>query len=274
MNLALWRKAVSDARGQGAVSSVLLLLFCWLFVWFISLFQAGAWGTLLSFVPDRLQPMLGVPLARLATPTGQVSVLYVHVITQFVCVAWAVGRGSDSISGEIGRGTMDLILSLPVRRMSVMIVPAVVAAGGAALLAACVWGGTALGLCTVHLGGSVHAWEFLPGAVNLFSMTFCLTALTTLISACQRDRWRTVFLALGLFILSFIVKMAARVWPQGGWLNYLTFLSLYQPQELILLPETAKAMAWRYNLGLIGLGLLSYAVAAVILTRRDIPAAR
>jgi ABC-2 type transport system permease protein len=274
MNLALWRKAANDARLQLAVSSALLILFCWVFVWFISLMKVGAWGTLLSLVPDFFQSMLGVPLARLATPAGQVSVLYVHAITQLVCVAWAVGRGSDSISGEIGRGTMDLILSLPVWRVSVMIAPAVVATGGAAVLAASVLAGTGIGLLTVNLGVSVAARQFVPGAINLFSMTFCLTGATTLVSSCSRDRWRTIFTALGFFVVSFILKMVARVWRQGWWLSYLTFLSLFQPQELILMPETAKAAALRYNLSLIGLGLLCYAAAGVILTRRDIPAAR
>jgi len=274
MNWALWRKAVLDARLQLAVSGLLLLLFAWVFVWFSSLFKVGAWSALLKFMPDFFQSMLGVPVAKLATPAGQVSVLYVHAITQLVCVAWAVGRGSDSISGEIGRGTMDLILSLPVRRVSVMIAPAVVATVGAAVLVASVWVGTAIGLLTVDLGGRADAAEFLPGAINLFCMTFFLTGVTTLVSSFSRDRWRTIFTVLGFFVVSFILKMIARVWRQGWWLNYLTFLSLYRPQELILMRETSGTAALRYNLTLVGLGLVGYAAAGVILARRDIPAAR
>ena len=44
MNRALWRKAVADAWPSLAISSVLLLLFCWAFVWLMSLFDTGAWG--------------------------------------------------------------------------------------------------------------------------------------------------------------------------------------------------------------------------------------
>ena len=41
MNLALWKKAVSDAWRQLAASSVLLLLFSWVFVWLMSRFQVA-----------------------------------------------------------------------------------------------------------------------------------------------------------------------------------------------------------------------------------------
>ena len=136
MNLALWKKAVSDAWLTLVVSSVLPILFCWVFVWLMSFFDVGKWSGLLNLMPNFVQPMLGMPLAKLASPAGQLSILFAHLVTILVCVGWAVGRGSDSISGEIGRGTMDLLLSLPVWRFSVMAVPAVVAAVGAAVLAA------------------------------------------------------------------------------------------------------------------------------------------
>jgi len=179
MNFALWKKAVADAWLTLAVSSAILILFCWVFVWLMSLFDVGAWSSLLNLMPNFLQPMLGVPLARLASPAGQLSILFAHIVTILVCAGWALGRGSDSISGEIGRGTMDLLLSLPVWRVSVMIVPAVVAAIGSAVLAAAVLAGLALGLACIRFHNPPPLGPFLPGAANLFAMTFCFTGITT-----------------------------------------------------------------------------------------------
>jgi ABC-2 type transport system permease protein len=272
MNFALWRKAVSDSWLTLAVSSVLLVLFCWLFVWLMSLFDMGAWGTILNVLPDFVQPMLGVPLAKLATPAGQLSILYTHIVTLLVCVGWAVGRGSASISGEIGRGTMDLLLSLPVWRITVMTAPAVVATLGAAVLAASVWAGMALGLLCVKFKSPPPLLDFLPGAVNLFTMTFCFTGITTFVSSWNRDRWRTISISGGFFVLSLILKFVARMWPGGAWLGYLSFLSLFRPQEAILVPATSVWAGLRPDGLLILLGLLGYAAAAAILWRRDIPA--
>jgi ABC-2 type transport system permease protein len=274
MNPALWKKAVSDAWLTLAVSSVLLILFCWLFVWLMSLFDVGAWGNLLNLLPNFVQPMIGVPLTKLASPAGQLSILFTHIVTILICVGWAAGRGSDSISGEIGRGTMDLLLSLPVWRVSVMAVPAVVTAIGSAVLAASVWLGMALGLLSIRFPNPPPLGQFLPGTANLFAMTFCFTAIATLISSFNRDRWRTISLAGGFFIFSMILKLVARMWPAGVWFGRFSFLTLFQPQELILVPSPDVWPGFRCDAMLLLIGLLCYAVASVVFWWRDIPAPR
>ena len=274
MNPALWIKALSDAWRQLLASVVLLTLFSWLFVWLMSLFKVGAFGIFLNLLPGFVEPMIGVPLKLLASPVGQLSILYIDVVTLLVCVGWALGRGSDSVSGEIARGTMDLILSLPVWRVTVLVVPAIATALGSMLLAASVQLGIMIGLACVRFEPSPASAEFLPGTINLFCMTFCFTAITTLVSSWGRDRWTTIGVAGGFFIFSLIVKLVARMWPNGKWLFSLSFLSAFDPQNLILMPETAGRTAMRYDLTLLGLGLACYVAAAVIFNHRDIPGPR
>jgi ABC-2 type transport system permease protein len=274
MNLALWKKAVSDAWLTLAASSALLLVFCCLFVWLMSFFNVAQWGRLLNLLPDFVQPMIGIPVAKLASPAGQLSILFTHIVTILVCVGWAVGRGSDSISGEIGRGTMDLLLSLPVWRVSVMAAPAVIATIGAAVLAGCVWLGIAIGLLLIRFPNPPALGQFLPGAANLFAMTFCFTGISTFFSSWNRDRWRAISLAGGFFILSFILELVGRAWPHGGWLRYFTFLSLFQPQSLILMPTPEYVSGLRNDATLLLVGLFSYALAGLVFWWRDIPAPR
>jgi len=271
MNLAVWKKAVSDAWKQLAVSCGLLVLFGWVFVWLTSLFKMGAWGTLLKLLPNFVQPLLGVPLADLATPTGRLSFLYVHPITVLVCIAWAVSRGSDSVSGDIARGRMELLLTLPVRRVTVLIAPSVVSSVGAALLAGSVWIGAWLGLATIRLEAEVPVRPFLPAVVNLFAMMICLGGVTTLLSSWDHDRWRPIWLGGGFFVVSEVLDMISRLWEPGWWLKYATFLTAYDPQRLILTESGAWSLSLRYDGVLLLLGLMAYAAAALVFTRRDIP---
>ena len=106
---------------------------------------------------------------------------------------------------------MDLIATLPVRRVSVVLIPAIVTAAGSALLAAAVMLGTRLGLACVHLEEPVAVLHFLPGAVNLACMTICFTGITTLISAGLRDRWTAFALAGGFYVVELVVKLIADV---------------------------------------------------------------
>jgi len=274
MNRALWIKALTDAWRQLLASAVILTLFSWLFVWLMSLFPVGGIGMILNLLPGFVEAMVGVPLKLLASPVGQLSFLYVDVVTLLVCVGWALGRGSDSVSGEIARGTMDLILSLPVWRVTVLVAPAIVTTVGSIVLAVSVQLGTMLGLACVRFEQPPPGAAFLPGTLNLFCMVFCFTAITTLVSSWGRDRWTTIGIAGGFFIFSLIVKLIARMWPDGKRLFALSFLSSYEPQELILMSDGTGRAALQYNLTLLGLGLACYVAAAVIFNRRDIPGPR
>jgi hypothetical protein len=221
-----------------------------------------------------MQPILGVPVAALATPAGQISVLYVHLVTMLIVIGWAIGQGSDVVSGEIARGTMEHLAALPIRRATLLAVPSAVSAAGALLLAFSVWLGSLLGLLTVHFHARVSSGQFLPAVLNLAALTFCLTGLTTLFSACGRDRWQTIKLSGGLYLVSLVLKMTARLWPAAEWLRWTSFLAAYEPQQLVLMPGDPWRLLLGYDAILVGLGLLALLAATAIFSYRDLPVAR
>ncbi len=274
MNLAVWKKAISDAWPQLVITSALLLLFGWLFIWITSLFKLGLWASFLNMLPAFVQQMMGVPIAEMATVTGRISILYLHVVTLILMLGWSVGRGSDVVSGGIASGHLELMLTLPIRRVSILFAHAVVVTIGAAVLAAALWLGNWVGLLTVEMEGPTSIWRFLPGAVNLFAMTFFLAGVTALLSSCDRNRWRTIWLACGFFVVSEIIEMVGRMWERGAWLQYLSFLTAFQPHKLILTREDVWTASMWHNGPLIALGLVAYVAAAIIFSCRDIPVPR
>jgi ABC-2 type transport system permease protein len=271
---ALARKAVADAWLQLLVSAAVLVLFAWVFVWLMSLLTIGKWGDLLNLLPNFVQPLLGVPLKDLATTTGRLTFLYVHLVTLLVVISWAVGQGSDVISGGIAKGTLELVLTLPVRRATVVLMPAAVLAVGCVALAFSVWVGSWIGVMAIGFRAEISLRAFLPGVVNLAALTFCLGGITTLVSSFDRDRWRTIWLSGGIFVLASIVKLVSRLWSKGEWLKYLSFLSAFEPQQLILARLDRWRLTWEFSGTLISLGLLCYLAAMVVFARRDIPVPR
>jgi len=270
----LARKAVADAWLQLLVSAAVLVLFAWVFVWLMSLLTIGKWGDLLNLLPNFVQPLLGVPLKDLATTTGRLTFLYVHLVTLLVVISWAVGQGSDVISGGIAKGTLELVLTLPVRRATVVLMPAAVLAVGCVALAFSVWVGSWIGVMAIGFRAEISLRAFLPGVVNLAALTFCLGGITTLVSSFDRDRWRTIWLSGGIFVLASIVKLVSRLWSKGEWLKYLSFLSAFEPQQLILARLDRWRLTWEFSGTLISLGLLCYLAAMVVFARRDIPVPR
>jgi len=283
---ALWRWHWRRTWKGMLANCLVLLVFAWLFIWAMSLLKATAMAEIVEILPDFVKRSLGEELYLYTTKAGQVSIVFRHLVTLLVCLGWAVAKGSDTVSGEISRGPMEHLLVLPLSRGVLLVVPTVLATLGAAALALSVWVGLVLGLRTVERFSDLSAWQFVPGAVNLFCLTFAMGGLTTLLSSMDHDRWRTIWLAAGIFIIESIIAMVAYVWPAGGWLHWMTFLSAFEPQRLILKPDAVGtlslgplgAITWPlgvwYNGVLLLLGLLWYGAAWWIFVHRDIPVAQ
>lgn len=272
MSRALWFKAVHDVRLLLGATILLMFVFQALYVWIVSLFDLESAGMILKLVPPIFEKLSGLPLSKLATPEGRLAMAYVEPPVLIMTTVWGISRGTDSVSGEIGRGTMELLLAQPVRRVELIWVPAIVTTLGAALIAAACWLGTCLGVWLFPLGHSVDLGALVPGAVNLFSLMFFLAGAGTLVSACDEQRWRSIGLMGALYVLSLIIKLVAKAKAELDWLLYATFLASFEPHILIADAERAWELSVRYDGTLLGLGLASYAAATIVFVRRDIPA--
>lgn len=271
-NLALWTKCYRDTRVLLFFLAALVFGFNWLFVYVTSQIDLSALRIFFQSLPSFFEKLAGVSFDAIATPRGRIAMAYGDPVVVFSVVIWAIGRGSDAVSGEIGRGTMEMILAQPVRRLSVLAVQACVTIGGAALLSMAILAGTAAGLATVPLDESLHWQQFLPGALNIFAMTLFLAGASTMVSAWDNYRWRTIGVMGAFYLSQLVFKLMGQTIAWFKWLLNFTFLTACEPQSLIVNTETSWTLSWQYDGLLIGLGIACYVAAAVIFCNRDLPA--
>jgi ABC-2 type transport system permease protein len=225
-------------------------------------------------LPKEFQRVSPIPMADIATPAGRVGLAYVDPVAIIAATAWGIARGSDAVSGQLGRGTMEMLLAQPLRRLTVLSVQAAVTTFGALLLGLCAWLGTCMGLRTVNLPGDavISSMLYLPSAANLAGLAFFMAGFTTMLSAFDRYRWRTIGLASGFYVVSLILKLVARMAPKWDHLIYASFLGAFEPLLFVNHPEDGWRLALEYNGVLVGLGLAAYIIAAIVFCRRDLPA--
>ncbi|MFO0897702.1 MAG: ABC transporter permease subunit [Pirellulales bacterium] len=273
MNRALWEKAIRDALPLLVSLLALLFLFHWLFVWLTSQISLPAMHEfLLNALPKDWEKLSGVPFKEVATPAGRLALAWVDPLVLFAATIWAISRGSDVVSGELGRGSLELLLAQPIRRSSLVSIQAAVCTLGAALLALAGWLGNWVGIRTVSSVAEVDPRLFAPAAINLFGYIVFLSGVTALASAFDRQRWRTIGLAGGFFALQMLLQVVARMSSSLSWVGWLTFLSAYEPQVLVARTDGAWLQLAIYNAWLLGLGGLGWGAASFVFSRRDIPA--
>ncbi len=283
MNAALWKKNFRESRWLLAGCALLMFAFHWLRVWLVSQVSLQNFKLILNLLPSKFERLSPVPFQQIATPEGRIAYAYDEPLVILLITVWAIARGSDAVSGEVGRGTMEMLLAQPVRRASVLATQAAVTILGAAVIVVAAWLGMWIGLTTIRLEDPVSAELFVPCAVNLFALGVFIAGLSTLASSCDRYRWRTIGLVGAFYAVEMVVKVVGRLAAPVHWLIYGSFFTAYEPQSLIADSRRAWSF-WIHDDGslligglgndavLLGLGLACYLAAAVIFCRRDLPA--
>src|SRR5262245_8499228 len=230
--------------------ATLIFSFCWVRVFIVSRLQMGQFTTIVEQVWDQFKDFVPVPLEQLVSYTGRIGLAYNEPIVVFGVSIFAIARGSDAISGELNRGTLELLLAQPVSRLQVLVSQAAVTIGCLALLSAATWCGTWGGIqvatvnervpppkvklpflpaiplparsdekIEVPMRDKVDPVVFWPSALNLFCLGLAVAGVSTLISACDRYRWRTIGIVAGLYIISMVLKILGMAFERFAWLK-------------------------------------------------------
>ncbi len=322
MKQALLRKSVREARLLLLSSALVMFAFCWLRVWIISLLPTERFKNVVEQFRE-FERFVPVPFEQLFTYSGRIALSYDELIVVMCMVIWAVSRGSDCVAGSLGRGTLEMVLAQPVSRARLMLTHAMVTTCGAAVLALASWGGVFAGISTttvdepvapmklsmsmlgmgadpadaitqgatraVPMRSKVDPNVMWPAAVNLFALGFFLAGLSTLVSAPDRYRWRTIGIVAAIYVVQLIMKIVGLASDRLSWLLHFTFFTAYDPERFVSVAVHSPGDAWRlvltneqghwaglgplgFDLILIVMGIAAYLLAIVIFSRRDLPA--
>jgi ABC-2 type transport system permease protein len=185
-------------------------------------------------------------------------------------IVWAIGRGSNSVAGELERGTMDLILSRPVARSIYLLSHVLSAVLGLLLLVTGPVAGHLVGVSVMKIASPPPVVQLLRPALNLAAVGFTIFGITLLASTCDRVRWRPNLIGSGFTLTSFVILIVANLPGMEDWkrLEQASIFKAYNPVELV-----TTGMNFQYNAGLlVGIGLISVTISLVFFAYRDLPA--
>ncbi len=262
----LIRKYVGQSSLLFGCCALILFGFAWVRVWVGTFFNISQYKQVLDQFKE-FEHFSPIEFSALMTYAGQVAMVYDEPIVILCVVIWGVARGSDVISGELGRGTLEMLLAQPISRRQLLLSHATVSIGGLALLCLLVWVGVGLGIHTndveetipppqvtipffnidvplslagplvekVPLSDRVDAGTFAAPTFHLFALGFFVLSLATFFSSLDRYRWRTVGCVVGVYIIQLVMFGLGKAAERLDWLLNLSFFSCYKPQKMAAL---------------------------------------
>jgi ABC-2 type transport system permease protein len=276
LNSTLLKKCLAEARLLFASLGLLLFVFSWLRIFIVSRLQTSQFAAIIEQVWDQFKDLWPVSLDQLLSYTGRIAVGYNEPIIVFGVSIFAIARGSDVVSGELGRGTLEMLLAQPVSRLQVLYTQAAVTIACLFALCALTVVGTTAGIYTmsvkedapppsvgipglgvriplplgsrekisVPLSEKTKPAYFVPGAFNLFSLGVALAGFSSLVSSLDRYRWRTIGIVVAAFVISLILKLLGQAIPEVAWLQWLSLFTAYEPQKFISIAVHDAPHAW------------------------------
>jgi ABC-2 type transport system permease protein len=267
-------------------------------------FSPGQVEEVLFEGPGRLvRTLMGGESISLMRAMDVLSIGYVHPLVQTILCIWAVGRSAGAISGEIDRGTMELLLGQPIGRWRIILASFLVDLLTIPLLCLSLWGGTWLGswivgpiedgvvegpLSSLHITPDPEIVRIEPALLgpalwNVAALIFAVSGYTLWLSAKGRFRSRVLGIAILITLLQFLINLVAQMWDTIEPLRCLTVFYYYQPQQIALHhswcvplkvfgtgPNSLGKVPVLAVLGAVG--ILGYLFAFWVLRRRDLPA--
>jgi ABC-2 type transport system permease protein len=275
----LVRKYVSQSVLLWAACAIAMFSFSWVRVWVVSLLDTSQFQNVLDQF-RKFERFAPIEFDALISYDGRVGMTFDEPVIMFCVVIWCIARGSDVVAGELGRGTLEMLLAQPIRRSQLLFSHAVVSIGGLALLCLLVWGGVAIGVQTVTVQESVpppaitipifnidvplasttteklevplrdrvDSTVYASSVLNLFAFGFFVLGLSTLTSSIDRYRWRAVGTVVTLYMIQLVFFGLGKAAESLNWLLSITFFSCYKPQKMIkMVREQGADAVWSFR---------------------------
>lgn len=228
--------------------------------------QLSAQWTQIKFIQSIVQAMLGTDAAGGLGPEMFLSIAWVHPVVLAIVWAHAIVCATRTPAGEVDRGTMDVLLGLPVSRREVFVSETVAVVASALLVLAMAWLGNLLGGSAASTATHASASRIVIVLANLLCLYLAVSGFAWLVSALSDRRGKAMTVVFVLVLASFLLNYLAQFWEPAKRVSFLSVVSYYRP--LFVLRDGAWPAADMAILA--ATALVTWLAAGVIFSRRDL----
>jgi ABC-2 type transport system permease protein len=224
--------------------------------------NASQFNDYIAKLPEAVRNLIG---GDYGTPQGYVQAEMFSLLLPVLLLVYAIGAGARAIAGEEESGTLDLLLSTPIRRSRVLLDKLGAMVGASLLLAMLAWGSiVAIGRL---FGLTVGLVNLAAAAANLFLLGVAFGSIALAVGAATGNRGMAIGATSGLALVTFIVNTLAPSVPAIKPLRFLSPFYYYADH---------KPLSNGFNgadIGVLaGIAVVAALVALAAFDRRDLAA--
>ena len=199
-------------------------------------------------------------------PATMMAMVWTHPVVFALTWTLAIWAGTRAPAGEVDRGTIDVLLSLPVSRNSVLGSEAVVAMLCGLLVVGLGFFGNLVGGWPLDIETTGSVAQRLWVCTNLWALFVAIYGVSLLASSMSNRRGRAVGMAAGFAIAAFVLSVLTAFSESVKQISFLSVLDYYRPLFIL----QGAAVPTRDILILLIFGSVCWGIGTVIFAFRDI----
>ena len=269
MNRGLLIKSMREAAAATAILCVALLL--------IEVILASILPTLwndfssvlfqIEFFQTIIKALLGTDIGDMLGPEAIMAIAWVHPVVLAIIWTHAIVLGTRVPAGEIDRGTIDVLLGLPVSRWRVYWSETAVLAGTGVILIAMGLLGHRLGMLTTEWDQEPALGPLIAVTANFFCLYLAVGGLAFLVSAVSDRRGRAIAVIFAILLASFLLNFLAQFWRPAEMVSFLSLLSYHKP---LIVMRSGGTWPLGDMTVLFGFAVATWLAGGIWFARRDI----
>jgi ABC-2 type transport system permease protein len=271
----LLKKYIGETWLLWSACAAVMLFFPWVRLWTISQFELSGFAPLIEQF-QAFEKFSPVPLSQFLTYEGVIGLTFAEPVLLLALLTFAIARGTDVVSGELGRGTLEMLLAQPISRLQVMTAHGLVSLGGLFSLGILCWLGIYAGIQTnttpvaqtpaelripgtsialsnpfiektvtmTPLSELVTADLYLASTVNFLGLGYFVFCLSVFMSSWDLYRWRSIGLVISVYVSQLLLFILSKSHPSTRFLMPLSFFGAYQPDWMVQAIHRQAMPAW------------------------------
>jgi len=221
----------------------------------------------IEWVRRIMSGLIGMEITGVISPTGLISFSFTHPMTWTVSLGFVLMLTSGAFAGEIDRGTIDLVATLPISRTSYYTTMTLFVL--AAVLPLVLTSFCALWILRHTLVDMDIDFRILARvAFHLYFVIAAVACLAQAIAAGTGRRATAIVVCFVYLFYSLVLNVVGAFWEPIKAIDFTSFLYFYRPLEIV----NTGAVVWSDVLVFVAAGAVAWTIGLIIWLRRDFPA--
>ncbi|MBT8375177.1 MAG: ABC transporter permease [Deltaproteobacteria bacterium] len=222
---------------------------------------------LMNQLPENVQAMFGEDFVSMLTVEGAAALALNHPLVLVILSIGAIIIPSRHIAGEIEAGTLELVLSFPVKRIRLLLNLFISGVVFLFLIIFCALCSSLLSINIFHQLTFVLFTKMLKIGCNLWLLFVFIMSLTLTLSSFEKEGSKVGIRVAGIALVFYLLHYLSSLWDAIKFTKPFNIFTYYQPQDLM----TGQRSFLLHLLVLSCLIVLCLIVSIYQFNHRDIP---